>query len=198
MDFAIRAVVMSAIALAFYFVRGFDSLVETFAMVLVASLVSHGVVGVLRAWRTGTPAPKLALAAVSVTLVAGVVAVALVPAKRGGPIEYRNVDDLGDLAPLVSVDLKLHGYVELGSMKAEIVNQEAIHTFSLTSKQQRIRVRCTGPVPDTLKERAEVVARGRIERAPDGVYELVASELVAKCPSTYQTASGPKPASLFR
>lgn len=189
---------MSAIALAFYFVRGFGSLVETFAMALVASLVGHSAVGVLRAWRTGTPTPKLALAALVVILVAGVVAVALVPAKRGGPIEYRNVDELGDLVPLVGVELKLHGYVELGSMKTEVVNQEATRTFSLTSKHQRIRVRCTGPVPDTLKERAEVVARGRIERAPDGAYELVASELVAKCPSTYQTASGPKPASLFR
>jgi cytochrome c-type biogenesis protein CcmE len=198
MDFVLRAAVMSAIAIAFYVVRGFGSVVETFVMVLVASLVGHGVVRLVRSQRAGAWAPKLALAAVCVALVTGAVVVLLVPARRGGPVEYRQVDELGDPASLVGTELKLHGYVELGSMKVEIVQQEAIRTFSLASKQHRIRVRFNGPAPDTLKERAEVVALGRIVHAPDGTYELLASELVAKCPSTYQTSSGPKPASLFR
>ncbi len=81
--------------------------------------------------------------------------------------------------------LKVHGFVEPGSIEEKIVDQKTLRTFVLEYQGQRIRVRNEGPKPDTFKDLAEVVARGKLVQE-NGEYVVEATELMAKCPSKYE------------
>ena len=81
--------------------------------------------------------------------------------------------------------LKVHGFVEAGSIKEEIRNQTTERTFVLQYEGQRIAVSHSGPKPDTFRDLSEVVARGKLVLV-DGEYKLEAVELMAKCPSKYE------------
>ena len=81
--------------------------------------------------------------------------------------------------------LKVHGFVEAGSIQESIQGNETVRLFVLEYEGQRLTVRHKGPKPDTFKDLAEVVAQGRLVREGDG-YVLVASNLMAKCPSKYE------------
>ncbi len=88
-------------------------------------------------------------------------------------------------------DMQIHGYVEPGSIHEDIVAQETVRTFVLENNGQRILVRNTGPKPDSFRDRSEVVAKGTM-RDESGQPVLIATELMAKCPSKYQGASKDK------
>jgi cytochrome c-type biogenesis protein CcmE len=83
--------------------------------------------------------------------------------------------------------IKVHGYVEAGSIKEDIVNQKTVRTFVLENKGQIIRVKHEGPKPDTFKDLSEVVAVGSLVKEGDQ-YVVHATELMAKCPSKYEGA----------
>ena len=84
-----------------------------------------------------------------------------------------------------NTSLKIHGFVEAGSIQEEIVNQSTQRTFILEYEGQRIRVHHKGLAPDTFRDLSEVVARGTLVHR-DGEYMLEANELMAKCPSKYE------------
>ena len=81
--------------------------------------------------------------------------------------------------------LKVHGKVEPGSIREEIVDQTTKREFVLESGGRRIKVRHEGPKPDTFRDLSEVVARGRLI-LDNGEYVVIATELMAKCPSKYE------------
>jgi len=85
----------------------------------------------------------------------------------------------------VNTSLKVHGFVEAGSIVEEIRDQNIHRTFILTYEGQRIRVTHSGPKPDTFRDLSEVVARGTLVNV-GGEYQLQAKELMAKCPSKYE------------
>src|SRR5439155_20819698 len=102
-----------------------------------------------------------------------------------------------------SKEVRVHGFVEAGSIHESIVNQETHRTFLLQSKGKKIRIFNSGPKPDTFKDQSEVVATGHLVPAADmkpvaqslGVsiesdmqYVVDSSELMAKCPSKYDGA----------
>jgi len=58
--------------------------------------------------------------------------------------------------------LKVHGWVADGTIVRAVVSQEAMQTFVLQKDGKRIRVFANGPMPDTFKDGAEVVATGRL------------------------------------
>ena len=118
---------------------------------------------------------------------------------------YKMVDDLlaSDLKSWTGKELKVHGWVESGSIHESIVNQETHRTFLLQKGGKKIRVFSEGPKPDTFKDQSEVVATGHLVAAADrkdlakslGVaiesdmpYVVDSSELMAKCPSKYDGA----------
>lgn len=119
---------------------------------------------------------------------------------------YKMVDDLmasGDLTQWLDKELKVHGWVESGSIHESIVNQETHRTFLLQKGGKKIRVFSSGPKPDTFKDQSEVVATGRLVPAAkmaelakslgvsiesDMPYVVDSSELMAKCPSKYDGA----------
>jgi cytochrome c-type biogenesis protein CcmE len=120
---------------------------------------------------------------------------------------YKYVQDvLAEPTPWLGKNLQVHGIVEPGSIHQEIVGQKTQRTFVLdcdprTNEQadqsrqaktvceprgkHRLLVRSSGPVPDTFKDLAEVLAKGTLVREGD-VYVMNATELSAKCPSKYK------------
>ena len=99
---------------------------------------------------------------------------------------YKHVNEV-TLEPERWVDksLKVHGFVEPGSIDERIEGQATVRSFYLQYDGERIRVRHTGPKPDTFRDLAEVVAKGKLLADKDGPV-LDASELMAKCPSKYE------------
>jgi cytochrome c-type biogenesis protein CcmE len=77
--------------------------------------------------------------------------------------------------------IKVRGYVVIGSIRDG--------SFELEDKGARILVHMTGPRPEQLRDRAEVVAAGTLRRGDSG-WELTADEVFAKCPERYGAGEG--------
>lgn len=88
----------------------------------------------------------------------------------------------------VGKDLKLHGYVVPGTVVEGIGDGRAGWSFTLEMNGHRIPVKFAGIKVDNLKDRAEVVAQGRLRTLDDSRLEFEATELMAKCPSKYEGA----------
>ena len=143
----------------------------------------------------------------------------LVYSSRSHAQHYEMVDALVDkgIDRYKGKELKVHGYVEAGSIVESIVNHEEKRTFVLQKGGKKIRVFSTGPKPDTFKDQSEVVATGRLVNASelqkladeicanakgnpscpirtDAEQMMVvdSSELMAKCPSKYEGAQSNK------
>jgi cytochrome c-type biogenesis protein CcmE len=118
---------------------------------------------------------------------------------------YMMVHELmsSDMGSWKDKELKVHGWVESGSIQERIVNQETRRTFLLQREGKKIRVFSEGPKPDTFKDQSEVVATGHLVPAAqkkalaeslgvaiesDVAYVLDATDLMAKCPSKYDGA----------
>ncbi len=141
----------------------------------------------------------------------------LVYSSVGHAQHYRMVDELvGDgIDKWHDKELKVHGYVEAGSIVENVVGQVQHRTFVLQKNGKKIRIFNEGPKPDTFKDQSEVVATGRLVKAsevqalatqmceakdhpaPVGCpirtdseqeWVLESSELMAKCPSKYDGA----------
>jgi len=86
----------------------------------------------------------------------------------------------------VGKSLKVHGFVEAGSIHEEIVDQATVRSFVLEYQGERILIRHQGPKPDTFRDLSEVVAQGELVIEDDGQRVLHADKLMAKCPSKYE------------
>jgi len=130
----------------------------------------------------------------------------LVKSSVSSASHYKMVDDLlsSDLTSWKDKELKVHGWVESGSIIEKIVTQETHRTFLLQKGGKKIRVFNDGPKPDTFKDQSEVVATGHLVPAAqmkslaeslgvaiesDMPYVVVSTELMAKCPSKYDGAT---------
>ena len=149
---------------------------------------------------------KSTLAKIALTAAVAVAGVGFfVKSTLGHTTHYKMVDELmaSDLTQWKDKEIKVHGWVLAGSIKAEVVNQETQRTFILQKGGKKIRIFTEGPVPDTFKDQSEVVATGTLVAAESkkqlaqslGVnleadlgYVVQATELQAKCPSKYEGA----------
>ncbi len=128
---------------------------------------------------------------------------------RGHAQPYMMVDELmaGDLSPWNGKQLKVHGWVQAGTISEKVVDQKTQRTFVLQKEGKRIRVFSYGPKPDTFKDQSEVIASGALVPAAEkrelakslGVtleadleYVVDATKLDAKCPSKYEDARANK------
>jgi cytochrome c-type biogenesis protein CcmE len=143
----------------------------------------------------------------------------LIYSSVGHAQHYRMVDELIDDGFLKweGKELKVHGFVEAGSIVESVVGQVQHRTFVLQRNGKKIRIFNEGPKPDTFKDQSEVVATGRLikatemaglaadmckkQPAPVGCPLRVdaeqpdiveSSELMAKCPSKYDGAPSNK------
>jgi cytochrome c-type biogenesis protein CcmE len=141
----------------------------------------------------------LALTAVLLLALAGLGTLAA----RDDAGRYWMVDELlaSDIAAWQGAHIKLHGYVEAGSIVEKRIDGELHRTFLLAKGGKRLRVFSTGVRPETLKDGAEVVAVGELVGSPtvaelagelEVPYEddthlvLDSSELMAKCTGKYE------------
>ncbi len=99
---------------------------------------------------------------------------------------YKHVDEVTmDADRWLDKSLKVHGFVQPGTIEERIEGQTTVRTFILEYQGAHIKVTHMGPKPDTFRDLAEVVAKGKLVAASDGPV-LEASELMAKCPSKYE------------
>jgi len=100
-------------------------------------------------------------------------------------------------------EIKVHGFVEPGSVAEQVIAHETQRSFVLQLNGAKVRVFSRGPKPDTFKDNAEVVATGHLVRSTEmagsakalGVradaeqsWVVDATDLMAKCPEHYDGA----------
>ena len=98
---------------------------------------------------------------------------------------YKHVDEvMANPGRWEGKRLQLHGFVVPGSImrKLDKEHQQIEYKFQAINCEKVIDVRYAGTVPDTFKDRAEVVLKGTLV---DGA-NFKASEISAKCPSKYE------------
>ena len=149
------------------------------------------------------------LAKIALTAAVAVAGVGfLVKSSLGSAQHYKMVDELladGDFSQWEGKEMKVHGWVQAGSITEKVVDQETKRTFLLAREGKKIRIFNKGPKPDTFKDQSEVVATGHLVPAKDmkpladalGVqieadmpYVVDSTDLMAKCPSKYDGAQG--------
>ena len=96
---------------------------------------------------------------------------------------YKHVDEV-----MASPDqwhgkaLQLHGFVVKGTWKQKPNTLEYI--FNVENKGKVVRASYTGILPDTFKDEAEVVLKGRLTEADH--FAVDPNGVMAKCPSKYE------------
>jgi len=103
---------------------------------------------------------------------------------RDGTEYYKHVDEvMSSPQQWEGKPLQLHGFVVPGSILEKRDSLE--FKFKVQNKGSVVDAMYTGVVPDTFKDEAEVVLKGRLE--PDG-FHTEANGVMAKCPSKYDPA----------
>lgn len=126
---------------------------------------------------------KAARLALSAAVVVGALAYLFYATVAAGAEYYKHVDEvLASPAEWRDKRLQLHGY-------AREVRRSGTrdYAFGIEWKGKRVEATYAGIPPDTFKEGAEVVVKGRL--GEDGRFR--GTEVVAKCPSKYEAAPGP-------
>lgn len=90
--------------------------------------------------------------------------------------------EAGELLGHFGERVRVHGWVAAGSL----LTSPGARRFVVESHGSTFPVIYAGPVPDGFRDKTEVVMSGVLRR--DGVFE--ATELVAKCPSSYPQPRG--------
>lgn len=96
---------------------------------------------------------------------------------------YKHVDEV-----MVSPDqwkgkaLQLHGFVVKGSWEQR--KNSLDYQFKVENKGKVVRASYTGVLPDTFKDEAEVVLKGRL--LTDDHFAVDPNGVMAKCPSKYE------------
>ncbi len=112
---------------------------------------------------------------------------------REGTEYYKNLDEVvTNEAEWHNKQLQLHGYVVPGSIYRSRTNALEWR-FKVQNNPARgsepggvVNASYVGVVPDTFKDEAEVVLKGKL--APDG-FHVDPNGVMAKCPSKYEAAS---------
>ncbi len=119
--------------------------------------------------------------AVTVAVLATAFAGLLWSTLRDGTEYYKHVDEvMTSPQQWEGKRLQLHGFVVPGSILEKRDSLE--FKFKVQNKGRVVDASYTGVVPDTFKDEAEVVLKGRLEA--DG-FHTEANGVMAKCPSKY-------------
>jgi cytochrome c-type biogenesis protein CcmE len=129
---------------------------------------------------------RIKLAITAVVALAGLVFIVYSVLANSG--QDRAIDEvMANPSVWLERKLRIRGFVEPGSIRKEIVHQQARQAFILERNGKRIQVENVGPAPDTFVDQAEVSASGHLVRRGDELVFL-SDELSAKCPSKYEGA----------
>jgi len=96
---------------------------------------------------------------------------------------YKHVDEvMASPAQWQGKSLQLHGFVVKDTWKRKGDTLEYI--FDVENKGKVVSVSYTGVLPDTFKDEAEVVLKGRL--TSDAHFAVDPNGVMAKCPSKYE------------
>lgn len=125
--------------------------------------------------------------AVSVVVIGGALTYLMAMTVSENAAYYLHVNEIADSqADWYGKRMSLHGYVQKGSIETN--PKTLAWRFNVESEGKVIRATYTGVVPDTFKDDAEVVIKGRL--TPAG-FEVEKDGVSAKCPSKYEAAQSP-------
>lgn len=127
---------------------------------------------------------QIKLLAVSGALVVGITMLAL-EGSRSATVYYQTITEFRSTTATSSKVVRITGYVEEDSIVRE-AGEPVVFTMRDKERTANMQVAYSGIVPDTFKDRAEVVVEGKV--GADGRFE--ASTLLAKCPSKYESEEG--------
>ncbi len=97
---------------------------------------------------------------------------------------YKRVDEvMANRAQWEGKNLRLHGSVVRDSILRK--RNSLDYRFAIQNKGQVVNAVYSGIVPDTFKDDAEVVLKGRLQ--PDG-FHVEPNGVMAKCPSKYDAS----------
>jgi cytochrome c-type biogenesis protein CcmE len=105
---------------------------------------------------------------------------------REGTEYYKHVDEvMANPAQWQGKRLQLHGFVVRDSI---LRRQNSLdYRFQIANNGKMVLADYSGIVPDTFKDDAEVVLKGRL--GPDG-FHVDPNGVMAKCPSKYEPKKG--------
>ena len=132
---------------------------------------------------------KMIRVLLAVVVIGGAFATLLATTMRENAEYYKHVDEVMPSASAwYGKSLQLHGFVVAGSIQRRPNTLD--YRFMVRNGDSEVQADYTGVVPDTFKDDAEVVLKGRL--APTG-FKVDENGVVAKCPSKYQaTGTGGK------
>jgi cytochrome c-type biogenesis protein CcmE len=98
---------------------------------------------------------------------------------------YKHVDEvLAQPSAWQGKRLQLHGRVVKGSILRKQSGASYEYRFQVENNGKTVTAQHKGLVPDTFKDEAEVVLKGRL--LPDGTFQVAPDGVMAKCPSKYE------------
>ena len=101
---------------------------------------------------------------------------------------YKKVDEvMAEPAAWQGKRMQLHGYVTAIEKKRNSLE----YRFKVQSNGSVVQAHYKGIVPDTFKDGAEVVLKGRLS---DAGFDVEMDGVLAKCPSKYEPQKGTIPA----
>jgi cytochrome c-type biogenesis protein CcmE len=102
---------------------------------------------------------------------------------QGDAAYYKHVDEvMASPGQWHGKSLQLHGYVVKGTWKQKPNTLE--YQFKVENKGAVVHASYTGVLPDTFKDEAEVVLKGRL--IDDANFQVAPNGVMAKCPSKYE------------
>ena len=131
--------------------------------------------------------PRLIKAIVSFVAVGGGIGYLLWSTSGNAFEYYKHVDEVASKRDeWQGKPLQLHGYVVPGSIKKRF-DRDSGHLeykFEQINCGQKVNVEYAGTIPDTFKDGAEVVTKGKFQGDT-----FHSTEVMAKCPSKYEQAA---------
>ncbi|MBI5481991.1 MAG: cytochrome c maturation protein CcmE [Deltaproteobacteria bacterium] len=98
---------------------------------------------------------------------------------------YKHVDEvMAEASTWQNKKLQLHGRVVKGSILRRPSGATYEYQFKVENNGRTVAARHTGLVPDTFKDEAEVVLKGRLTH--HGYFQVAPDGVMAKCPSKYE------------
>jgi cytochrome c-type biogenesis protein CcmE len=129
--------------------------------------------------------PKWAKILITVVVVGGGLGYLLYATAAPEVEWYKHVDEVvAQATAWQGKKLQLHGRVVKGSILRKPSGATYEYRFQVENNGRTIQARHTGLVPDTFKDEAEVVLKGRLR--PDGNFQVAPDGVMAKCPSKYE------------
>ena len=127
--------------------------------------------------------PKFAKIALTAVVLLSAVGGLMWYSLRQDTAYYKHVDEvMASPAEWQGRSLQLHGFVAKGSWGQKPNTLE--YQFNVENKGKVVRATYTGILPDTFKEEAEVVLKGRL--VTNDHFAVEPNGVMAKCPSKYE------------